>query len=143
LPEAIVPHAAREPTMSENAWKSIQNGLNVLILVVVALVCASLLGWIAPGYRSVLSNVFLVLLFATLAASYVKNKEARSSYRTYALWAVVISIPMLALAFMRDYWMNAWFQSTLFPTVFGPVMIATILGYGLLAFLVFRSMRRA
>jgi hypothetical protein len=44
---------------------------------------------------------------------------------------------------MRDYWMNAWFQSTLFPTVFGPVMIATILGYGLLAFLVFRSMRRA
>ena len=129
--------------MSDNAWKSIQNGLNILIVVAVALICASLFGWIAAGYRSVLSNLFLVLLFATLAVRYVKDKETRSSYRSYALWAVVISIPMVALAFMRDYWLNAWFQSTLFPSVFGPVMIATILGYGLLAFLLFRSTRRA
>jgi hypothetical protein len=129
--------------MSDNAWKSIQNGLNILIVVAVALICASLFGWIAAEYRSALSNLFLVLLFATLAVRYVKDKETRSSYRTYALWAVAISIPMVALAFLRDYWLNAWFQTTLFPTVFGPVMIATILGYGLLAFLLFRSTRRA
>ena len=129
--------------MSESAWKSIQNGLSVLAVVMVALICASLFGWITAEYRGVLTSLLLAVVVATLAVRYGKEKETRSSYRTYALWAVAISIPMVGLAFLRDYWLNAWFQSTLFPSVFGLVMIATVLGYGLLAFFVFRSARRA
>ena len=66
----------------------------------VALLCASLFGWIAAESRGVLTNLLVAVVVATLAIRYGKEKETRSSYRTYALWAVVISIPMVGLAFL-------------------------------------------
>lgn len=129
--------------MSERAWNLFQGSLVILMVLLAVLTFASHFGWIATGYRGALNTLFLLTLFAILGARYFKEKDHRSSYLTYALSAVVISIPMITLAFLRDYWLNAWFQSTLFPLVFVPVMFATLLGYGLLGIFLFRSTRRA
>lgn len=129
--------------MSENAWKSIRTTLAVLFIGAMLLTFASRLGWIVAEYRGVLGDIALVLLLAVLGVTYVVEKEARRQYRAYALWAVAISIPFLTLTFLRDYWLNNWFQSTLFPSAILPVMIATLLGYVVVAFFAFRSKRQA
>jgi small-conductance mechanosensitive channel len=129
--------------MSESAWKAIQTGVNVLGVVMLALMLASLFGWIAPDLRNTFTNIFVVLILLTLVVRYVREKDSRPRLRAYANWAIAISIPLVALGFLRDYWQDPWFQSTLFPALFGPVMIATMLGYFLLAYLVFRSTRRS
>jgi hypothetical protein len=129
--------------MSDSGLKTIAAVLNIAAIAVLALLFASYFGGVAPEYRGTLRNILLVLVLSTLIERYVRDKDNRARYRAYALWAVVISVPMVSLAFLRDHWQNPGFQSTFFPAVFGPVMIATMLGYVALAVLCFRSMRRA
>jgi hypothetical protein len=128
--------------MSDKALNSLFTGLTAAGVVVLALILASDFGWAMADYRGTLRNLLVLLIFGALAIKYIREKDNRPHYRAFLLWAVVISIPMVTMGFLRDYWQNAWFQSTLFPATFAYVMVATLLGYVTLGVLFFRKIRQ-
>jgi hypothetical protein len=129
--------------MTDSIAKTAFLGLTIAGVAVLGLILAGDFGWMTPAYRDGLRTLMMVVIFAMIGVRYMRDKDSRSRYRAYLLWALVISVPMVTMGFLRDSWQNGWFQTALFPSIFVPVMIATILGYAALAFVFFRSMQRA
>ena len=106
----------------------ITRAIGVLACFALGLVLAGLL----HSYDKTLQHVIFEIIFAAvvmyIAWLYWRSKEVRAPLHGLLAWGCVLWAPLVTLGFLRDYWMNAWFQQTFFPAVVLPLMVLTLLG---------------
>jgi hypothetical protein len=74
------------------------------------------------------SGILFAAVFLYVAWLYWQSKDLRAPLHGLLAWGVLLWLPLVTIGFLRDYWVNPWFQQTLFPAVFVPLLVMTLVG---------------